>query len=186
VDAHRCNEYTPLTWTPVDPQKIYHIVYGIPGASLANASALTKQNNAGLVFLTLASLASNPYGSLPSFFAQEVTDASAGGPTDSTVPTAPVVANGSNGGTYATLSWTPSTDANGSGVVGYDAYQNGVKVKSVPASTAPQVTITGLLPATTYAFTVAARNVAGTTSAVSTHRCQERGVSGIQLDRHYR
>lgn len=163
--------YTPLNWTPVDPQKQFHIVYGIPAASLANVSALTKTNNAGLVFLTSATLASNPYGSLPSFFSTTVTDANAGGGADTTMPTAPgTLSAESVQGTTATLNWAPSTDVNGSGVVAYDIYSEtggGTWIQSVPASTAPQAILTGLTPNTNYSFYVLARTVVGATSAPS-------------------
>ncbi len=159
--------YTPLSWTPVDPRKIYHIVYAVPSASLASISTLTKQNNAGVVFITDATLAGNPYGSLPSYLITEATD-TAPALSDSTVPTPPTaLATTSVSGTFAGLTWNSATDANGSGIVGYDVYQNGVKVTSVPASSSPQVTVTGLLPSTNYSFTVMARNAAGTVSAAS-------------------
>lgn len=163
--------YTPLAWNPVDPEKQFHIVYGIPAASLASVSALTKTNNAGLVFLTSATLASNPYGSLPSFFSTTLTDANAGGGADTTTPTAPgTVSTVSIQGTTALLNWAPSTDANGSGVVAYDVYSEaggGTWVQSVPASTAPQAILTGLSPNTSYNFFVVARTLVGITSASS-------------------
>ena len=161
--------FTPPTWTSTDPQKIFHIVYAVPEASLANAVALTKQNNAGFVYLTTAQLADNPYATLPDFFAQEVIDSAAGGAPDPTTPTTPckMVAR-TVGDTSVTLNWNASTDANGSGVVVYDIYQNGVKITSVPASGAPQTTLTGLTPATPYSFTATARSVAGKVSAQST------------------
>lgn len=159
--------YTALAWNPVDPQKIFHAVYGVPSASLASASALGKQRNAGYVFFTDAGLP-NPYGVLPTYLQQEASDALPGGTSDTTPPTAPDTLDTVNvGATWAILNWGPSTDYHGSGVVGYDIYQNGVKITSVPASSNPQVTITGLLPVTNYTFTATARDAAGNVSVVS-------------------
>ena len=159
--------YTALAWNPVDPQKIFHAVYGVPSASLANASALSKQRNAGYVFFTDATLP-NPYGGLPSYLQQESADTLSGGTSDTTPPTPPDTLDTVNvGSTWAILNWGPSTDCDGSGVVGYDIYQNGIKVTSVPASSNPQVTITGLTALTNYTFTAKARDAAGNVSAVS-------------------
>jgi chitodextrinase len=159
--------YSALSWNPVDPQKIFHAVYGVPSVSLANASALSKQRNAGYVLFTDAGLP-NPYDVLPMYLQQEAADSLSGGTLDKTIPTAPDTLDTVNvSATSAILNWGASTDRNGSGVVGYDIYQNGVKVISVPASSNPQVTITGLLPLTTYTFTATARNAAGTVSPVS-------------------
>lgn len=160
--------YTALAWNPVDPQKIFHAVYGVPSASLANASALSKLRNSGYFFLTSAQLADNPYGSLPAYFPQEATDGLPGGTVNNTTPTPPGTLDTVNvGATSAILNWGISTDSNGSGVVGYDIYQNGVKVTSVLASSSPQVTVTGLLPLTNYTFQAAARSAAGHVSAMS-------------------
>ena len=59
------NPYTPLTWTPTDPMKIWHIVYGAPDtASMEQAVALSKTRDAGYVYVTDDVLA-NPYDTLP-------------------------------------------------------------------------------------------------------------------------
>ena len=160
--------YTALGWNPVDPQKIFHAVYSVPSTSLTNASTLSKQRNAGYFFFTDASLADNPYGSLPSYFSTEAADGASGGTADTTPPTPPDTLDTVNvGATWAILNWGPSTDHHGSGVVGYDLYQGGVKITSVPASSNPQVTITGLLPLTYYTFTATARDAAGNVSSTS-------------------
>jgi chitodextrinase len=52
-------------------------------------------------------------------------------------------------------------------VVGYDIYESGVKIVSVAASINPQVTITGLAPATLYTFSAKARNAGGAASDFS-------------------
>jgi chitinase len=63
------------------------------------------------------------------------------------------------------LQWDPSSDnVGGSGIAGYDVYRDGAKVGS---TTATAWTVAGLLPETSYAFTVRARDAAGNVSAQS-------------------
>src|SRR6266404_7157406 len=72
--------------------------------------------------------------------------------TDTTAPTVPAgLAASGLAGTSLTLSWTASTD--NVGVTGYRVYRDGALVASPITTTLP---ITGLVPGTTYAFTVAA------------------------------
>ncbi|MBO3102122.1 exoglucanase CbhB [Cellulomonas fengjieae] len=87
-------------------------------------------------------------------------------PTDTTAPSVPTgLVAGTATSTSATISWTASTDnAGGSGVAGYDVYRGTTKVGS---STTTSFTETGLTPATAYAYTVRARDVAGNVSAAS-------------------
>ena len=78
-------------------------------------------------------------------------------------PTAP--GNLTVTGTTATslsLSWTASTD--NAGVTGYQVWQGGAVVASATGTSA---TVSGLSPATTYTFTVTARDAAGNTSPPS-------------------
>ena len=63
------------------------------------------------------------------------------------------------------LAWNASTDnSGGSGVAGYDVYRNGALAGSPSGNT---YTVTGLAAATSYSFTVRARDVAGNASAQS-------------------
>ncbi|MBQ0735035.1 fibronectin type III domain-containing protein [Aquimarina celericrescens] len=62
----------------------------------------------------------------------------------------------------ATISWDASTD--NVGVTAYEVLQDGVAVDTVSVATA---TITGLVPQTTYQFTVIATDAAGNASAAS-------------------
>ena len=62
------------------------------------------------------------------------------------------------------LSWTASTD--NVGVAGYRVYRGGTQIASVTTGTSYQNT--GLSPATTYSYTVAAYDAAGNVSAQST------------------
>ena len=167
ADSIDCPGYTDpgLTWNPVDPRKIWHSIYNVPSADLAGVAALSKARGAGYVFVTSNTLAQNPYGSLPAYFAQEDGDTASGGTTQTIALTAPsTLTTASTSPTGAVLSWGISTEQTGGGVVAYDIYQNGRKVVSVPASSSPQATITGLTPATAYTYVVAARDASGNLS----------------------
>lgn len=66
--------------------------------------------------------------------------------------------------TSFTLKWNASTD--NTGVTGYDVYQNGIKI-NVANITTTTYNITGLTAATTYSFTVKAKDAAGNVSVES-------------------
>src|SRR5438477_111277 len=83
---------------------------------------------------------------------------------DTTPPTTPTgLMAAAAGSTGANLSWSASTD--NVGVTGYIVRRNGVQV-ATPATTS--FADTGLSAATTYSYTVAARDAAGNTSPDST------------------
>jgi endonuclease I len=83
---------------------------------------------------------------------------------DTTAPTTPSsLTVGTKTTTSIALSWTAATD--NVGVTGYDVYMNSALKTSVTTASA---TITGLTAATTYSFTVKAKDAAGNTSANST------------------
>jgi PQQ-dependent dehydrogenase (s-GDH family) len=85
---------------------------------------------------------------------------------DTQAPTAPTgLASASLTQTSFTLSWTASTD--NVGVTGYDVYRNGTKINGSLVTTT-SYSVTGLTVATTYAFTVKAKDAAGNESAAST------------------
>jgi hypothetical protein len=85
-------------------------------------------------------------------------------PTDTTSPSAPAGLTGAAAGsTAANLSWSASTD--NVGVAGYIVRRNGVQV-ATPATTT--YADAGLSAATTYSYTVAARDAAGNISPNST------------------
>ncbi|WP_406067530.1 glycoside hydrolase family 9 protein [Micromonospora sp. NBC_01638] len=94
------------------------------------------------------------------------------GPTvpDTTAPTVPGTPAASGlTATSVTLTWSPSTDAGGSGLAGYDVSQETVgsdAVVSYPTST-NSLTISSLASARTYRFRVSARDGAGNRSAPS-------------------
>ena len=167
-----------LTWNPVDPQKIWHSIYNVPATEVDSVAALSKARGAGFVFTTSATLAENPYGSLPAYFAQEDTDTAAGGATANvalTTPPTPSVVTASP--TTVTFGWSASTEQNGGGVVAYDIVQDGKKIVSVPAATSPQATITGLTPSTAYSFAITARDAAGNVSPSSSPLLYETNAS---------
>jgi chitodextrinase len=83
---------------------------------------------------------------------------------DTTPPTAPAdLAATATSPTQVTLSWTPSTD--NVGVTGYQVFRNGTQVGTTTGATT--YSDSGLTPATTYSYTVAAVDAAGNASAQS-------------------
>jgi len=97
----------------------------------------------------------------PNSTSVSVTTASAADTTPPTTPTGLTAA--AAGSTGANLSWSASTD--NVGVTGYIVRRNGVQV-ATPATTT--YADTGLSDATTYSYTVAARDAAGNISPNST------------------
>src|SRR5439155_10987129 len=94
----------------------------------------------------------------------ETSNATGNTPADTTPPSPPIGLTGAAAGsTGANLSWGASTD--NVGVTGYIMRRNGVQV-ATPATTS--YADTGLSAATTYSYTVAARDAAGNTSPDST------------------
>ena len=85
-------------------------------------------------------------------------------PADTIAPTAPAGLSASNiAETSLTLSWTPSTD--NVGVTGYQVYQGTTLLDGNVSGTT--FSVTGLTCATTYTFTVKAKDAAGNISAQS-------------------
>ena len=85
------------------------------------------------------------------------------GPSDTVAPTAPLTlaASGTTSNTTS-LSWTASTD--NVAVTGYNVYQGSTLVGT---STTASYNVTGLVGATTYSFSVKAKDAAGNLSAAS-------------------
>ncbi len=84
---------------------------------------------------------------------------------DSVAPSVPSGLSGtaSNSSTI-NLSWTASSDTGGAGLAGYRIYRDGIEIGTSSTMT---YTDTGLLPVTTYSYTVAAYDAAGNVSAQS-------------------
>lgn len=83
--------------------------------------------------------------------------------TDTELPCAPLDLRAVVSFTNVTLSWLPSMDD--SGIAGYNIYINGVLNQTTDSTT---VTLTGLLPLTTYEFGVSAVDSAGNESLITT------------------
>ncbi|MGW6566364.1 fibronectin type III domain-containing protein [Streptomyces sp. NPDC054975] len=91
---------------------------------------------------------------------------SSGPAKDTHGPTAPTGVTAASGSARTVhVMWNAATDDRA--VTGYEVYQQGRKVKDVPAATL-MVDIVNLTPATPYAFTVRARDAAGNRSPHST------------------
>ncbi|WP_330461163.1 glycoside hydrolase family 6 protein [Streptomyces sp. NBC_00820] len=89
---------------------------------------------------------------------------SGGGGGDTQAPTAPTgLTVSATTADSVSLTWTAATD--NTGVTGYDVYRGGTKVGS---ATGTSYTDTGLSAATTYTYTVKAKDAAGNVSAAST------------------
>ena len=84
------------------------------------------------------------------------------GSTDTTAPTAPTVTASGTTQTTTSLSWSGATD--NVAVTGYDVYKDGSLLGS---TTATSYAVSGLTAATTYAFTVKAKDAAGNVSIAS-------------------
>src|SRR5439155_14964171 len=84
-------------------------------------------------------------------------------PADTTAPSVPTgLAGTAVSATQINLTWNASTD--NVGVAGYKVFRNGVQITTTSALAYGN---TGLSPATTYSFAVAAFNAAGKSSALS-------------------
>lgn len=84
------------------------------------------------------------------------------GVADTQAPTAPTLSSSGTTGTSTNLSWTGATD--NVAVTGYDVFQGATLLGSTVATT---FAVTGLTPATTYSFTVRAKDAAGNVSVAS-------------------
>ncbi|MGW0468986.1 fibronectin type III domain-containing protein [Streptomyces sp. NPDC003027] len=86
-----------------------------------------------------------------------------GGPAkDTSAPTTPTGVTASAGSAHTVhVMWSPATDDRA--VTAYEVYQQGRKVKDLPATTL-MTDVLDLTPATPYAFTVRARDAAGNRS----------------------
>ncbi|WP_333601295.1 reprolysin-like metallopeptidase, partial [Flavobacterium sp.] len=83
--------------------------------------------------------------------------------SDTTPPSAPTLTASGTTVNATNLSWTTSTD--NVGVTGYEVYQGAVLIGTTTSATT--FAVTGLTPATSYAFTVKAKDNAGNFSAAS-------------------
>lgn len=155
--------YTLSAW--VRGSYVYLGVTGGPSTWTSSAGAYSRLT---LTFTTGASQTTaevylNGWYGQGTYHADDVTLDGPGGGTDTQAPTVPTgLASTGKTSTSASLAWTASTDD--VGVTAYDVYQGGALVTT---ATGTGVTVTGLSPATSYTFTVRARDLAGNTSATS-------------------
>ncbi|MEU4515321.1 spherulation-specific family 4 protein [Nonomuraea wenchangensis] len=156
--------YLPAAWEARhDPRRIWHLVYDVPASGLATVMSLSKANNAGYVYVT-DDVLPNPWDRLPPYHTAQVTAAKGSGGTAPATPPRPTASQVT--ATGLRLSWTSALCP---GAVGYDVYQGGVKI-GTQADFAPAATtydVAGLAPATSYTFTVKARDKAGKVSDAS-------------------
>ncbi|GAA4174552.1 spherulation-specific family 4 protein [Gryllotalpicola koreensis] len=172
-------DLAPLPWqATADPDKFWNIVYDVDQSQLPAVMAAAKANNAGYVYATDDTLP-NPYDTIPSdaYWAQESALAT---PSRVTPPRAVTgVAARSRTATTVTLGWpaVPKTDA-----VGYDVYENGVKVAAVGADQAGRngfaYTVSGLVPSHRYSFDVRARSASGAQASGRVVTASTRPASG--------
>src|SRR6266568_3655896 len=130
-------------------------------------TALTSYSNTGLAASTAYSFTVAAYDNAGNTSAQS-TAASATTPScpDTTAPSVPAgLTATASSCSQVNLSWTASTDTGGSGLAGYKVYRNGVQITTTALTSYSN---TGLAASTSYAFTVAAYDNAGNTSAQST------------------
>jgi chitodextrinase len=148
-----------------DPNKFYHLVYAATAQTdEANAMTLSKQRNAGYVYVTPDNLP-NPWDTVPTgaYWSDELSRAGGSGSGDTSAPSAPAgLHTTAVGSTSVSLAWTASSD--NVGVSTYAVSAGGTTVATVGGTGA---TVTNLSPATTYVFTVTARDAAGNVSPAS-------------------
>ncbi|MGZ4791549.1 MAG: spherulation-specific family 4 protein [Ilumatobacteraceae bacterium] len=166
-DPTSTNPYTPLSWAPVDPKKIWHIVYGAPDVAAVNqVIALSKTRSAGYVYVTDDVLA-NPYDTVPATDYWSAEQGMVGQPpSDARGPARPTGLDTVEVyGTSVDLAWVGSRPRT-TPVVAYDIYRDGVLIGSVPGDTVTY-TAEDLTPLSQYVFTVVARDALALTSAAS-------------------
>ncbi|MCW2527547.1 MAG: hypothetical protein JWM76_2407 [Pseudonocardiales bacterium] len=163
-----------LDWSPGDPNKIMHIVYGVPAGDLAAVLAQSKQWGAGYIDITDEGGTGNPplYRTLPSYLATELQGAAGAG--TSVAPPAPSGLDTFDVQfTSAQLNWEGSSSRGGVVVpLTYEVYlKHGTEefhwVSNTPLADwrSPNVFLTGLIPGDTYSAYLRARNTAGDLSA---------------------
>ncbi|MEO6122954.1 MAG: spherulation-specific family 4 protein [Ilumatobacteraceae bacterium] len=155
--------FTPLSWDPVDPNKLWHIVYDAPdAATMAAVVNLSKTRSAGWVYVTDDVMA-NPYDTLPPadyWAAEQAVATVAPGPI--VPPSRPDALDTVEvTGVDVTLDWVASKPGTAP-VVAYDIYRDGVLIGSAPGDTVTYTAI-DLTPLTTYTFQVVARDAFGAT-----------------------
>ncbi|CAG8882975.1 unnamed protein product [Penicillium egyptiacum] len=152
--------YTPNTWVPKDPRKLWHIVYNVPESAIGEVVKLAKERGAGFLQIT-DDIMPNPYDNLPgdSYMLSMVKEVEGGSllNTDATSWKSGKVAGEMStltveafDYTSARLSWALASNA-----LGYKVYSGNTVVASVPDSMTT-ITLGGLSPGASHALHVAA------------------------------
>ncbi|MEU9345891.1 spherulation-specific family 4 protein [Streptomyces sp. NPDC048278] len=170
-DTYENGGYQALDWTPADPRKIWHIIFGVPADKVSLVDATSRTRGAGYVYIT-DDVLTNPYDTLPSYWSAE--EAAVPGGTSAVAAREPDVAGAAlpsapSGLTVtrsdyssASLSWTAGANA-----TAHLVYVNGQLAASLPASMT-QVTIGGLTPGgSSYTLYVVAQGAGGDISGPS-------------------
>jgi hypothetical protein len=170
-DTYENGGYQALDWTPANPKKIWHIIYGVPASAVSLVDETSQTRGAGYVYIT-DDVLSNPYDTLPAYWSAE--QAAVPGGTPEVADRDPYVsgaapASAPSGLTVtrsdyssASLTWAPAAN-----VAEYLVYLNGQVVAGLPASMTG-VTIGGLTPGgTSYTLHVVAQGAGGDLSGPS-------------------
>jgi hypothetical protein len=166
-DAETYRTHIPPDWqrTHPDPKKFWHLIHNAPAESdMREVIARSKANNAGYVYATERTMTPFPWGGLASYWDAQLV--AAAGIEDTTPPQTPVaataLARADDKAARVRLNWpTPDDDV---AVSGYEIHINGAKAAETHDNA---YQASGLTHATTYTFTIKARDAAGNLSAAS-------------------
>ncbi|WP_437677810.1 spherulation-specific family 4 protein [Sorangium sp. So ce131] len=174
-DKYMGDEVPPASWQleSATPEKFWHLVYDVPDeAAMADVVARSKQQNAGYVYVTDDQLAFDssgtvldyPWDTLPPYWHAELIEAA--GVVDTVVPDPPdgLDATAASGTSAARVSLTWNNPWDNVATVGYEVFSGGVSIGTTYDNA---MTVTGLLPSTSYSFQVKAWDVAGNVSDLS-------------------
>ncbi len=171
--------YRELGWTPADPSRIWHLVYGASREQMLHAIDLSRERGAGYVYVT-DDIPANPWDSVPEagYWNDEQAAVSGGFVAPDpypplpflnvSPPTAPEALTAtSTDFTSTTLSWEPSNETDtGDAVSGYEILSGARAILTMPADIS-SVRVGGLMPGYDYLFTVRATDRSGNSSLPS-------------------